>query len=261
VNHLSEKRMIEGRQSVLEALRSGVAVSKVLLQKGTGGRPVEEVLNLARQNSVPVTWLDKDAFSHRSVSRNHQGVMAEAAPFRYAGFHDLLSGRVGEKPFLLVLDHIQDPHNLGALLRSAYAAGCHGVVIPERRAAQVTPAVEKAAAGSAALIPVARVVNITRCLEECKEAGLWVYGADMAGESLYTEADYRGGTALVIGGEGDGLSRLVREKCDSLVRLPMKGRLASLNASVAGALLLYEVYRQRDGLVSKVLDASRNGKI
>jgi len=264
VKQLSEARIIEGRQPVLEALRGGVDVSRLLLQKGAGGKPVEEILSLARRNSVPVVWLEKAAFDRRSTSCSHQGVMAEAAPFVYVAFHDLLVGREGEKPFILVLDHLQDPHNLGALLRSAYAAGCHGVVIPERRAVQVTPTVEKAAAGTAALIPVAKVVNIARCLDECKEAGLWAHGADMSGEDLYTDGDYRGGTAIVIGGEGGGLSRLVREKCDRLVRLPMKGQLASLNASVAGALLLYEVYRQRArgwSVTSKVLDASRKGKI
>ncbi len=258
---MAETRVIEGRQPVLEALRSEVAVSRLLLQKGAGGKPVEEVLDLARRKNVPVLWLEKADLDRRSFSRNHQGILAEAAPFVYADFPALLKGRNGEKPFILILDHLQDPQNLGALLRSAYAAGCHGVVIPKRRAAQVTPAAEKAAAGTASFIPVARVANIAHCLDECKKAGLWVYGADMAGEDLYIDGDYRGGTALVIGGEGGGLSRLVRERCDRLVRLPMKGQLASLNASVAGALLLYEVYRQRDGLVSKVLDASRNGKI
>jgi 23S rRNA (guanosine2251-2'-O)-methyltransferase len=245
---MDDKRMIEGRRPVLEALLAGAGISRIICQKGSSGSPLPEIEKLAREQKIPLTYLDKPALDKLSVTRNHQGVMAEALPFRYTPLAELLAGRDGEPPFLLVLAHLQDPHNLGALLRSAYAAGCHGAVIPERRAAQVTPAAVKTAAGAAEHLPVARVVNLVRCLEECKQAGLWVYGADMAGDRLYTEGDYRGGTALVVGGEGSGLGRLISEKCDFLVKLPMKGKVASLNASVAGALLLYEVYRQRSGL-------------
>jgi 23S rRNA (guanosine2251-2'-O)-methyltransferase len=244
---MDEKRMIEGRRPVLEALRAGSSISRILLQKGSGGKPVEEVLALAKEQNIPVEYWDKGALDKRADTRNHQGIMAEVPPFRYAHFDELLAGRDGEPPFLVVLDHVQDPHNLGALVRTAHAAGCHGLVIPDRRAAQMTPAAVRTAAGAAEYLPVAQVVNIPRCLDQCKEAGLWVYGADMEGESLYTRGDYKGGTVIVIGNEGEGLSRLVREKCDHRVRLPMKGQVASLNASVAGALLLYEVYRQREG--------------
>lgn len=244
---MEEKRMIEGRRPVLEALRAGTKVTRILLQKGSHGGPLDEILALAKENGIPVEYRDKNALDKRAATRNHQGIMAETQPFRYTPFDELLAVRDGGVPFLVILDHIQDPHNLGALIRTAYAAGCHGVVIPERRAAEMTPAAVRTAAGAAEYLRVAKVVNLARCLEQCKDAGLWVYGADMDGDISYTEGDYRSGTALVIGSEGEGLSRLVREKCDRLVRLPMKGSVASLNASVAGALVIYEVYRQREG--------------
>jgi 23S rRNA (guanosine2251-2'-O)-methyltransferase len=244
---MDEKRMIEGRRPVLEALRAGTKITRLVLQKGSGGKPVDEITALARDRNIPVEYWDKAALDKRSETRNHQGILAETPPFRYTPFDELLR-QEGDARFLLILDHIQDPHNLGALIRTAYAAGCQGVVIPERRAAQMTSAAVRTAAGAAEYLPVAKVVNIPRCLDQCKEAGLWVYGADMDGDSIYTQGDYKGPTALVVGSEGEGISRLVKEKCDHLVRLPMKGKVASLNASVAGALLLYEVHRQRSGL-------------
>lgn len=242
---MEEKRTIEGRRPVLEALRAGTKVTRILLQKGSRGEPVDEILNLVKKEGIPVEYWDKGALDKRAATRNHQGVMAETPPFSYTPLEELLAGRDDEPAFLVILDHIQDPHNLGALIRTAYAAGAHGVVIPGRRAVQMTPAAVRTSAGAAEYLPVAQVVNLARCLDACKEAGLWVYGADMAGEDSYTEGDYKGATALVIGGEGEGLSRLIRDKCDHLVRLPMKGKVASLNASVAGALLMYEVFRQR----------------
>ncbi|MCW3491063.1 23S rRNA (guanosine(2251)-2'-O)-methyltransferase RlmB [Dethiobacter alkaliphilus] len=244
---MEEKRMIEGRRPVMEALRAGTKITRILLQKGSRGKPVDDILAQAKEYSVKVEYLDKAALDKRATSRNHQGVMAETPPFRYTPFADILAKAGDKPPFLVLLDHIQDPHNLGALIRTAYAAGCDGVVIPERRAAQMTPAAVRTAAGAAEYLPVAKVVNLARCLDECKDAGLWVYGADMDGESVYTTGDYQGGTVLVIGSEGEGLGRLVKEKCDHLVQLPMQGKVASLNASVAGALLMYEVYRQREG--------------
>ncbi len=244
---MDEKRTIEGRRPVLEALQAGSQITRILLQKGSSGKPVTEILELAERMAIPVEYRDKGVLERLAATRNHQGVLAETPPFRYTPFEELLAAQKGEPPFLVLLDHVQDPHNLGALIRTAYAAGCHGVVIPERRAAQMTPAAVRTAAGAAEYLPVAQVVNIARCLEQCKEAGLWVYGADMGGETLYSGGDYKGAVALVIGSEGEGLTRLVKEKCDYLVRLPMRGKIASLNASVAGALLFYEVYRQREG--------------
>ncbi|MCR3921104.1 MAG: 23S rRNA (guanosine(2251)-2'-O)-methyltransferase RlmB [Firmicutes bacterium] len=245
---MEEKRMIEGRRPVLEALKAGSQVTRVCLQKGAHGGPVEEIITLAKGQGIPVEYWEKSRLDQRAMTRNHQGIMAETPPFAYAPFEQLLSPADGEPPFLVILDHLQDPHNLGALVRTAYAAGCHGIVIPERRAAQMTPAAIRTAAGATEYLPIAKVVNIARCLDQCKQAGLWVYGADMSGDNLYTTGDYKGPLALVIGSEGEGLSRLSKEKCDYLVRLPMKGAVASLNASVAGALLLYEVLRQREGI-------------
>jgi len=243
---MGEKLLVRGRRPVLEALRAGTEISRLFLQKGTHGTIVEEILRLARQSGIPVEFKDKQDLARMAATHSHQGVLAETASFNYTPFHRLLVPQDGRPGFLLVLDHLQDPHNLGALVRTAYAAGCHGLVIAERRAVQITPAVVRAASGATLHLPVAQVVNVAGCLEECKEAGWWVYGADMTGETAYTNADYRGNTVLVLGSEGKGLSRLVREKCDMLLRVPMKGSLASLNVSVAGALLLYEVLRQRE---------------
>jgi 23S rRNA (guanosine2251-2'-O)-methyltransferase len=245
---MDEKRMIEGRQPVLEALQADTQIIRILLQQGTHGKPVEQICSLAEQADIPVTIVEKALLEKLASTRNHQGVLAETAPYRYVPFHELLTGKAGQVPFLTVLDHVQDPHNLGALIRTAHAAGCNGLVIPDRRAAQVTPAAARTAAGAAEYLPVSRVTNLARCLDDCKKAGLWIYGADMDGRKTYTEGDYREGTVLVVGSEGKGLSRLVKEHCDFLVRIPMKGKLASLNASVAGGLLLYEVLRQREGL-------------
>lgn len=245
---MERKRAIKGRRPVLEALQAGTPVNKVFVQKGLATKPLPEIRELARQMNIPVSEVGKEILDRLAGGGNHQGVVAEAVDFHYARLDELLSGHRDEAPFLLALDHLEDPRNFGALLRTAYAAGCHGAIIPERRAVQVTPTVAKASAGATERLPVARVVNLVRTLEECKKAGLWVYGADMEGEILYTEGDYRSGTVIVIGGEGKGLSRLVRETCDRTVRIPMKGEMSSLNASVAGALLLYEVLRQRSGL-------------
>ena len=243
---MEEKRIIEGRRPVMEALSAGTEITCIMLQKGSRGKPIDDILALAKEYSVKVEYWDKAALDKRATTRNHQGVMAQTLPFRYTPFADILA-KAGKPPFLVMLDHIQDPHNLGALIRTAYAAGCDGIIIPERRAAQMTPAAVRTAAGAAEYLPIARVVNLARCLDECKDAGLWVYGADMAGESVYTAENYKSATVLVIGSEGEGLARLIKEKCDHLVQLPMRGKVASLNASVAGALLMYEVYRQREG--------------
>ncbi|NLM51752.1 MAG: 23S rRNA (guanosine(2251)-2'-O)-methyltransferase RlmB [Firmicutes bacterium] len=248
---MGQKRVIEGRRPVLEAISAGTKIERIFLQKGARGKQIEEIKEFCRKQGIPLVYREKNELDKLAITRNYQGVLAEVPPFRYTPFAELLEHKKGEAPFLLILDHLQDPQNLGALVRTAYAAGCHGVVIPERRAAEVTPAAVKASAGAVEHLPIAKVVNLARCIEQCKEAGLWVYGADMDGEILYTDGDYKGPTALVIGSEGRGLGRLIKEKCDYLVRLPMKGRLASLNASVAGALLLYEVYRQREGVAEK----------
>lgn len=245
---MSEEQ-IEGRNPVLEALRSGRRLHRILVARGKRQGTVAEILRLAGQRGVPVEEVDRRELERRSRSRAHQGVMALAAPRAYATLGDLLrrARDRGEAPLLVVAAGLEDPRNLGSLLRSAEAAGVHGVLLPERRSAGLTPAAVKASAGASEHLPVARVGNLARALEELKEHGLWVYGADAEGERAYFEADLRGPVALVVGSEGKGMPRLVRERCDVLLRIPMRGRVGSLNAAVAAAVILFEASRQRTG--------------
>lgn len=235
--------IILGRNPVREALRAGRPINKILLTRGELAPPLLELSRTAREKGVPVQQTDRAQLDKLSGGHPHQGVIAFVAPREYLDMDELLS-LAGSNPFLIMLDEINDPHNLGAILRTADAAGAHGVIIPKRRSASLTPAVARASAGAVEYVPVARVTNMARTIEELKEQGIWVVGAHMTGE-LYWEARLDGPLALVIGGEDKGLGRLVREKCDLLVRLPMYGRVGSLNASVAAALLSYEVLRQR----------------
>lgn len=240
---------IEGRNPVLEALRAERPLNKMLVARGAGEGSIRAILALAREQGVLVQEVERVRLDTMSEGRVHQGVIALAAPRRYAEPEDLLA-RARERdqdPFLLVLDGIEDPHNLGSLLRTAECAGVHGAILPERRAAPITPAVVKSSAGAVEHLPVARVTNLVQTLEWLKEQGVWIFGADAEGPQLYTEARLTGPVALVIGGEGKGIGRLVREHCDGLVRLPLHGNVTSLNASVAGGILLYEVLRQRGG--------------
>ncbi len=244
-----EVTQIEGRQPVLEALRSGRPLLRILLARGERRGTLREIALLARARGVPVDELPAADLRRRARTGAPQGVIALAAPPRYADVDDLLAlaRSRGEPPFLVVAAGVQDPRNLGALLRSAEAAGVHGVIVPKHRAAGLTPAAEKAAAGAAAFLPVAMVTNLAACLERLKERGIWVCGADPRGERLYYEADLRGPLAVVVGSEGRGIPRLVRERCDFLVRIPMRGRVASLNVAVAAAIILFEAQRQRQG--------------
>ncbi len=243
---MTEYDWIEGRQPVLELLRSGQPINKLLLEKGGRDRPLQQIVQLAKQRGVVVQEVDRRYLDKLSATGRHQGVAAQIAGVEYAELDDLLAGAPDPDwaPFLVVLDGLQDPHNLGSLLRSAEAARVGGVIIPKRRAVGVTPVVAKVSAGALSYVPVARVANIPRAIDELKAAGFWVVGADMDGELCY-EQDLTGPIALVIGAEGEGLSRLVKEKCDFLTRIPMLGQISSLNAGVAGALLMFEVVRQR----------------
>lgn len=239
--------MIVGRNPVLEALRAGRRVHRLILASGARGRSVEQLVQLAKEQNVKIQYLPKQAVDDLVPGSNHQGVVAEVAPFEYVDLFELL-GQIearGEDPFLVILDEIEDPHNLGAIIRSVDAAGAHGVIIPERRSAGVTATVAKTSAGAIEYVPVCQVKNLSRAMEELKKHGIWIAGADMSGEQLHTQASLTGPLALVIGSEGRGLRRLVREKCDFLVKLPMYGKVNSLNASVAAGILLYEVVRQR----------------
>lgn len=241
-----ESRLIEGWNPVLEALRAGRKLQQVWLA-AEQHKSAPLLMDLAQSNGVRVTVVERQQLSNLTGGEEHQGVAAAAPPFEYSTVEAMLAQAEakGEAPFLLILDHIEDPQNLGSLIRTAECAGVHGVVIPNRRAASVTAAVGKASAGAIEHMLVARVGNLVQEMERLKEHGLWIVGAHMEGERSMFEADMKGPIALVIGAEGRGLSRLVAERCDGLVHIPMWGRLNSLNASVAGALLMYEVARSR----------------
>lgn len=240
---------IEGRNMVLEALRSGERTLHKIFMVASRRKPgpLGEIKQLARKKGIQVEEVGKGHLNQLSVTRNHQGVIALAAAKEYVGLADILNRarERREEPFILILDGIQDPHNLGALLRSAEGAGVHGVIIPKHRAASLTAAVGRASAGAMEYMAVAQVTNLTRAIKELQEQGIWVAGAHPQGEKLYTDADLTGPIAIVIGAEGRGIRRLIKENCDFLLSLPMKGRISSLNASVAGSLFMYEVVRQR----------------
>jgi 23S rRNA (guanosine2251-2'-O)-methyltransferase len=238
---------IYGRNPVLEALRHGDGVSKVLIARGAHEtQPVQEILRLTQDAGVPVEIVERRVLDMRSGGGVHQGVMAVAEPYVYATI-DAVVRRAGAEPLLvLALDSVQDPQNLGTLLRTAEATGVHGVLLPERRAAGITPVVEKASAGAARLVPIVQVTNLVRSLNDMKKAGAWVVGVENKPETpTYDRADLKGPLALVLGSEGRGLGRLVSETCDLFIRLPMRGQVSSLNVAVAGSIVLYEALRQR----------------
>lgn len=239
-------RLVMGWNPVLEALRAGAGLQNIWLA-AEQHKQAEELLQLANKRAVHVEVVERQTLSALTESEEHQGVAASGLPFSYSTVDEMLriAREKDEQPFLLILDHIEDPHNLGSLIRTAECAGVHGVIIPNRRAASVTAAVGKASAGAVEHMRVAQVVNVVQELERLKGLGLWSVGAHMTGDSSLFEADLSGPTVLVIGSEGKGLSRLVAERCDMLVSIPMFGRINSLNASVAGALLMYEVARSR----------------
>ena len=244
------REVLYGRQPVVETLRARRRqVFKLMLARGVRARgTVDEALALASSAGVPVQEVERSALDRLGSEAHHQGLAAEVSGYPYVDLPDLLEGarRAGEAPFLLLLDHLLDPQNLGSLLRSADAAGAHGAVIPDRRAAAVTPAAVRASAGAAEHLRVAQVTNLVRAMESLQAQGVWLTGLDMAPEAQeYTAADLSGPLGLVVGGEGPGLGRLVRERCDLVIHLPMCGRVASLNAAVAGAIALYEARRQR----------------
>ena len=238
--------LIVGRNAVLEALQSGRAVDTVLVARGDRSGSIGKILRLCRENGVVVKEADEKKLSYACGHANHQGVAAFVAAHEYASLDDVLAlaQQRGEPPFVIVCDELEDPHNLGAILRSAEAAGAHGVIIPKRRSASLSYAVAKASAGALEYMPVVRVPNIPSLLDELKRQGLWIYAADMDG-ALWCDTDFSGGVALVIGSEGKGVGRLVREKCDFVVSLPMMGKINSLNASVAAGILMFEVTKQR----------------
>ena len=243
-----EEFTIEGRNAVLEAFRSGKTVDRLFVQDGCKDGPVQTIVREARKGDTIISFVKKERLDQMSETGRHQGVIAQAAAYEYAQVEDMLAAarKKGEDPFLFLLDGIEDPHNLGAIIRTANLAGAHGVIIPKRRAVGLTAAVVRTSAGALHYTPVAKVTNLSMAMEDLKKQGLWFACADMGGETMY-RCNLRGPLGLVIGGEGEGVSRLVREKCDMIAAIPMYGDIDSLNASVAAGILAYEAVRQRRG--------------
>jgi 23S rRNA (guanosine2251-2'-O)-methyltransferase len=235
---------LTGFHAVEEALAAGRALDRIMIARGRHGDRVEGVVQLARSKSVPVRFEDRLQIDRLTGTREHQGIAALAAARPALELEDLLAAKTPQG-LLVLLDGIEDPHNLGAIVRTALAAGASGVVIPERRAAGLTDTVERASAGALAHLPVARVKNLVRAMEEMKEAGYWLIGLDERAEKKYTDADFSGQVGIVLGGEGEGLHELTRKRCDFLVSIPTTGPVRSLNASVAAGVVLFEVVRQR----------------
>jgi 23S rRNA (guanosine2251-2'-O)-methyltransferase len=241
-----EEFTIEGRNAVLEAFRSGKTIDRLFILDGCKDGPVQTIVREARKGDTIITFVKKERLDQMSETGKHQGVIAYAAAYEYAQVEDMLAlaREKGEDPFLFILDGIEDPHNLGAIIRTANLAGAHGVIIPKRRAVGLTATVARTSAGALSYTPVAKVTNISATIEELKKEGLWFACADMNGEVMY-RCNLKGPIGLVIGNEGEGVSRLVREKCDMVATIPMKGDIDSLNASVAAGVLAYEIVRQR----------------
>ncbi|OUM95032.1 MAG: 23S rRNA (guanosine(2251)-2'-O)-methyltransferase RlmB [Thermobacillus sp. ZCTH02-B1] len=250
---IGQDEIIAGRHPVLEALRAGRDIHKIWIAEGVRRELIRPIEEEARRRGIVVQTADRRKLDQIAPGVAHQGVAAQAAAHRYAELDELLerAAAKGEPPLLLLLDEIEDPHNLGSILRTAECAGAHGIVIPKRRSAGLTAAAYKASAGAAALVPVARVTNLAQTIDRLKERGIWIAGADAAAPDDVWRADLTLPLAIVIGSEGRGIGRLIRDKCDFLVRLPMFGRINSLNASVAAGVLLYEAVRQRAAAADK----------
>ena len=238
--------IIEGRNAVLEAFRAGKTIDKLFVLDGCQDGPVKSILREAKKTDTIINFVDKERLDRLANSGHHQGVVAQAAAYEYAKVEDILNAakEKGEAPFIFILDEIEDPHNLGAIIRTANLCGAHGVIIPKRRAVGLTATVAKTSAGAINYTPVAKVTNIANTIEELKKEGMWFVCADMDGQTMY-DLNLTGPIGLVIGNEGAGVSRLVKEKCDFTASIPMKGDIDSLNASVAAGVLAYEIVRQR----------------
>lgn len=243
-----EEFTIEGRNAVIEALRAGKPIDKLYILDGCQDGPISTIKREARKTDVIIKFVERERLDQMSQTGHHQGVIAQCAAYEYAEVSDILDNArsKGEDPFVILLDNIEDPHNLGAIIRSANLAGAHGVIIPKNRAVGLTAVVARTSAGALNYTPVAKVTNIARTIEDLKKEGIWFACADMDGEIMYRQ-NLTGPIGLVIGNEGDGVSRLVKEKCDYVCGIPMKGDIDSLNASVAAGVLMYEVVRQRIG--------------
>lgn len=238
---------LEGRNPILEALKADRSINRILISKGDKEGSIKQIIALAREKGVVIREVERSALDEMSSTHSHQGVIAFVSVKEYVQVEDILTiaQEKNEPPFIIILDEITDPHNLGSILRTADAVGAHGVIIPKRRAIGLTAAVSKAAAGAVEYVPVARVTNIAQTIEQLKKKNIWVVGTDLTGDKAFFDSDLKGPVALVIGSEGEGMGKLVREKCDFVVNIPMKGSISSLNAAVAGAIVMYEILKQR----------------
>lgn len=237
---------IEGRNPIIEALRSDRAIDKIMISNSSKEGSIKKIIGMAKEKNIVIQCVDKHKLDEISTSHSHQGVIAVVSDYKYYELSDLLeiANKKGEDPFFIILDEITDPHNLGTIIRTADAVGAHGVIIPKRRSVHITSVVAKASAGAVEYVPVCKVTNIVNTIKQLKKEGLWIAAADMDGEVFY-EQNLTGPIGLVIGSEGFGVSRLVKQNCDFVVKMPMIGNVSSLNASVAGGILLYEIFRQR----------------
>lgn len=239
--------IIEGRNPIIEALKNNRPIEKIMVNKASKEGSIKKILAMAKENKVIIQEVDRHKLDEMSESRAHQGVIAITSDYRYYDLDEILEipRQNGEDPFFIILDGITDPHNLGSIIRTADAVGAHAVIIPKRRSVQITPIVAKASAGAVEYLPVCKVTNIVNTIKTLKENGLWIAAVDMDGQTFYQQ-NLGGPLGLVVGSEGEGISRLVKQNCDFTVSMPMSGNVTSLNASVAGGILLYEVYRQRN---------------
>ena len=239
--------IIEGRNPIIEALKNNRPIEKIMVNKASKEGSIKKILAMAKENKVIIQEVDRHKLDEMSESHAHQGVIAITSDYRYYDLDEILEipRQNGEDPFFIILDGITDPHNLGSIIRTADAVGAHAVIIPKRRSVQITPIVAKASAGAVEYLPVCKVTNIVNTIKTLKENGLWIAAVDMDGQTFYQQ-NLGGPLGLVVGSEGEGISRLVKQNCDFTVSMPMSGNVISLNASVAGGILLYEVYRQRN---------------
>ena len=239
---------VEGTNAVLELLESGRDINKILVANGEKHGSIHKILAIAKERKIIVTEIEKNKLNQIAQTPNNQGVIAIVPPYDYCEVEDILdeAKRKNEKPFILILDGIEDPHNLGSIIRTAETAGVHGIIIPKRRAASVNSTVSKVSAGAVEYMKIARVNNINETIRYLKEQDVWICGTDMDTDTIYTKQDYKMPIAIVIGSEGFGMSRLVKENCDFLVKIPMKGRITSLNASVSAGIIMYEVVKNRN---------------
>lgn len=239
--------IVEGRNAVIETLKGDRTIEHILVAKGDTEGSINVVLGLAREKNIVVKEVDRKKLDSMSETGAHQGVIAVVTPYNYYEIEEIIqyAEKKNEKPFIIILDEIEDPHNFGSIIRTAEVCGAHGIIIPKRRNVGVTPTVYKSSAGAVEYMRIAKVTNINTAIDTLKDQGVWVYGADMDGEEYSFQTNFDGAVALVIGSEGKGMSKLTKDKCDKLIKIPMKGKINSLNASVAGAIVMYEVLKQR----------------